>query len=48
MGAGRSKPVSAFFAATPGRIGPYQLQALIAACHADRSGPDTDWARIRS
>jgi RNA polymerase sigma-70 factor (ECF subfamily) len=30
-----------------GDVGPYQLQALIAACHANSSGPTvTDWARI--
>jgi RNA polymerase sigma-70 factor, ECF subfamily len=30
-----------------GRLGPYGLQAAIAACHARaRSGEDTDWARI--
>jgi RNA polymerase sigma-70 factor (ECF subfamily) len=29
------------------RVGPYQLQALIAACHATAARPaDTDWARI--
>jgi len=29
------------------RIGPYQLQALIAACHATtKSAADTDWAQI--
>ena len=30
-----------------GRVGPYQLQAAIAACHATAPGPaDTDWAQI--
>jgi predicted RNA polymerase sigma factor len=30
-----------------GALGPYALQAAIAACHARaRSGDDTDWARI--
>ena len=30
-----------------GALGPYALQAAIAACHARaRSGADTDWARI--
>ncbi|WP_421734921.1 RNA polymerase sigma factor [Cellulomonas sp.] len=30
-----------------GRVGPYQLQALIAACHATAvSAADTDWGRI--
>ena len=30
-----------------GALGPYALQAAIAACHARaRSAPDTDWARI--
>ena len=29
------------------RVGPYQLQALIAACHATAATPaDTDWARV--
>jgi RNA polymerase sigma-70 factor (ECF subfamily) len=29
------------------RVGPYQLQALIAACHATAAGPaDTDWRQI--
>jgi RNA polymerase sigma factor (sigma-70 family) len=32
-----------------GAIGPYTLQAAIAACHARaRRGPDTDWQRIAS
>ena len=30
-----------------GRLGPYALQAAIAACHAQaRTAQDTDWARI--
>lgn len=30
-----------------GRVGPYQLQAAIAACHATAPGPaETDWAQI--
>ena len=30
-----------------GALGPYALQAAIAACHARaRTGPETDWARI--
>ncbi|MET8425999.1 DUF6596 domain-containing protein [Nocardia sp. NPDC004860] len=29
------------------RLGPYQLQAMIVACHVTAAGPeDTDWARI--
>ena len=33
--------------ALPGEAGPYELQAAIAACHAQAATPeDTDWARI--
>jgi len=30
-----------------GRVGPYQIQAAIAACHANAAGADeTDWVQI--
>ena len=43
----RARPRSARAEALGGALGPYTLQAAIAACHARaRTAQDTDWARI--